>query len=298
LIFITLLLLTHVHGLVPTTTCGSLTPAKWFNLSTNDQVTLEYAVPALNSENPIPYLYGCRPISASSGSENITFTYNAQGFISYWRHYPEAIHNLTYFQSQQSPSDYYIFSAKYTSNSVLALSTRYDANGRIVNVETDQVSRSTHRLLYPSLQKPTYESFLRRSIQVPVGEVNYYYNTTNPSLASSVAIGWHGINQVTYTYGYASSGTKLSNQNITIQLMEDSPYTVNYQYYYDTNGVLTYYCVNSCSETKISFYYDTKGRFTLSSVGSVTVVSLNYDNNGNINTVQTGDGQIWQLVYA
>jgi hypothetical protein len=287
---------------VPPPGCGLFTPAKWFNLGTTDQVTLQYAVPVLNSDTFLPYLYGCLPRTASNGFENITFTYNQQNLITYWRNFPEAVHNISYIQT--TPGNYNFYSAYYHSSENIALSTRYDSIGRLVDIETDAISPSVvsrpehHR--QQILNDLKFLS-LKRSIQVPAGDINYHYTGSNLNLVSGVVIGWHGINQLFYNYQYDFSAGNLAVMNVTVQQLQDIPFSIIYQFFYDKQGNMNYYCVNNCNQFKITFSYDSNGRFTgaKSTQGTIQspLVTITYDTSGHANQVHIDDDAVWILTY-
>jgi len=302
------------NSLTPTS-CGKFTPAAWFNLNTNDQITIEFGVPGLNSEIVIPYLYGCRPLTAVmvSGSENITFQYNTQGLVTYSKYYDavpstSSMVNVSYFKSDTT-QDYWFFAATYITGSTVFLNTFTDDDDRIVTIETSAFYQGTGPYHPPhhhggrgeKNHKPvksarTIGSVLRRSIQAPLGDMNYYYQGPYLNLMSTLNVAWNGIEQVTYGYTYSITSNLLTNLNVSTSLFQDNPFYVNYSYYYDSNGVMNYYCVNSCNDQKIIFGYDTLGRLVNSTSGQDVLLLLSYDTNGNANSIQSG-GVAWTLTY-
>jgi len=282
--------------------CGEFTPAKWFNLNTNDQITINFGVPSLNSEIVIPYLYGCRPSSAVSAADTITFGYNTQGLMT-WSHASGQSVNVSYFQSDNN-QDWWFFSATYTTNSAVSLNTFTDNDDRIVTIETSayyQGGGPFHPPHHPGKnyfmeQAAMGGTWLRRNILAPLGDMNYYYQGPYDNLASTLNIAWNGIEQVTYTYLYSIQSSIITALNVSTQLFQDTPFYVNYVYHYTTTGAMDYYCVNTCDDAKIIFGYDSMGRLVNTTSGPDLTLLIQYDNNGNAAVVQSG-GITWKLSY-
>jgi len=301
--------------------CGTFTPTDWFKLTTNDQVTLDFGVPSLNSNIIIPYLYGCQPkVANSSSGDSIIFQYNSQGLVTYSSIARTVYQNISYFQSKTG-NDYYFSSAYYHSDTSLTLNTFTDSDGRIVTIETSAYSAvGPHHRPFPVPRKgyagehlkhhrhkskdlvlstnyKTEAPFIKRSIQAPLGDMNWYYDDDNTLYyATTLTVAWNGINQVIYNYNYVWNGIYPTSLNITTTLEEDNPFYLAYQYFYGSNNVMNYYCVNSCTEAKIIFGYDSQGRLINTTSGPDVLLVLSYDGNGNVNTVMSGDIS-WTLFY-
>jgi len=275
--------------------CGYFTPAQWFNLITNDQITLEFGTPPLNSDIVIPYLYGCRPTMAKSATQTITFQYNSADLLTSSSS-PSSTVNLSYWQPPND-NNYYFFSATYRTNSAVTLNTFTDSDQRIVTIETSAFYQ-TGNMIPKRDYSNDYKSggYQKRSILAPLGDFNYYYQGPSLYLASTLNVAWNGIQQVTYLYNY---NTDFNNHrvslNLTTQLFQDTPFYVNYEYHY-INGVIDYYCVNSCNSAKVLFGYDNSGRLVNSTSGLETLLSIQYDNKSNAVLVQSG-GVVWTLSY-
>lgn len=285
------------------TTCGSFTPAKWFNSNTNDQITIEYAVPSFSSEYVIPYLYGCRPTMAvaADGKTKISFTYNSQGLVTSVQS-SSTVSNMTYFQSPTT-QDWWFNSATITSNTAVSLNTFTDNDERIVSIETSAYYQGSQPFYPPHHKKAFaknqhhYDLFsFKRSILAPLGDMNYYYQGPYAYLASTLNVAWNGIEQVTYTYNYAlNNASQIVSLNVTTVLFQDTPFYINYLYHYLPSGVMDYYCVNSCEESKISFGYDSMGRL-VNSTSTQDQLLIQYDTTGNMVMVQSRT-ITWNLTY-
>jgi len=277
------------------TTCGAFTPAQWFNLDTNDQVTLEFGVISLNSDIVIPYLYGCRPKMASSPTQNISFQYNTAGLVTS-NTSPSAKVTLTYFTEG---SEYFFFSVTFVTDTAVTLNTFTDSDLRIVTIETSAYYQGNQipRIHKRDLIGDNSGGLLKRNILAPLGDMNYYYQGPYEFLASTLNVAWNGIEQVTYQYSYTFDvSNNRVGTNVTTALFQESPFYINYEYHYNNNGQIDYYCVNSCNSAKVTFGYDSMGRLVNSTNGQDILLSIQYDNNGNAVVVKFG-GTIWNLSY-
>jgi len=275
--------------------CGYFTQAQWFNLITNDQITLEFGTLPLNTDIVLPYLYGCLPTMAKSATQTLTFQYNSVGLLTSSSSAGSTL-NISYWQPPNN-SNYYFFSATYHTNSAVTLNTFTDSNQRIVTIETSAFYQgNTKQRDYLNDYKSG--GYQKRGILAPLGDFNYYYQSAQyPNLASTLNVAWNGIQQVTYLYNYNTdfpSNNRIS-LNLTTQLFQDTPFYVNYEYHY-TNGVIDYYCVNSCNSAKVIFGYDNMGRLINSTSGLETLLMIKYDGNGNAVQVQSG-AVVWTLSY-
>jgi len=278
--------------------CGSFTPLNWFNLNQNDQITIEFGVIPLNTDFIIPYLFGCRPLTATSPTESISFQYNQIGLMTSTKSGSSYQSNVQYTTLN---AEYWLESVNYiTSDNTVTLNTFTDSDQRIVTIETSAFnmnpgSNQEKRNLMKELQEGL---IWRRSIQAPLGDMNYYYDNEGISqyLASTLNVAWNGIEQVTYGYNYLFDGNNNRiGMNLTTSLFQDAPFYINFDYHY-SNGRMDYYCINSCNTAKISFGYDSMGRLVNSSNSQQTLLSIQYDNKGNAVSVQTG-GVSWTLNY-
>jgi len=273
--------------------CGQYGPAQWFNSGINNQLTLQYAAPVLTLEsNSLPFLYGCRPTVASTPYENITFTYNTEGFVSFWRHGAEN-YNASY--AKQSDSNFYLASLVLRTDEALTLTARYDASGRIAALETDQGYSSGYNHMKSPLNSLSSLTN-KRAVQDPVGDVNFHYQGTYPQYASSVDIGYQEVIELNQKFDYGIANNTMMSTNVTITLENDPSFLVLYQYYY-AGDQLSYYCVNGCNQVNVSFTYDSKGRFTGAMSNQDQYVTVTYDTgSGNPTKVQFAD-KTWQLSY-
>jgi len=275
--------------------CGTYTPAQWFNEITNDQITLEFGTPPLNSDIVIPYLYGCKPKTAKSATQTLNFGYTPAGLLSYC-YSPTSSVNVTYFQPPND-TNYYFFSATYKTNTAVTLNTFTDSNQRIVTIETSAFYNSGQVMKRDLSTYYKSEGFLKRNILAPLGDLNYYYQGPYLYLASTLNVAWNGIEQVTYLYNYLLDGNnRRVAMNVTTQLFQDPPFYITYDFHYTTNGLIDYYCVNSCNSAKVVFGYDSLNRLVNTTSGLETLLSIMYDPNGNAVTVQSG-GVVWTLTY-
>jgi len=284
IIFSTLLTLSTS---IISTTCGAFTPGMWFNLGTNDQITIEFGAISFNSDYNIPYLFGCLPKMASSPTQNISFLYNAAGLVTSSKSLTSQI-ILSYVQPIKN-GDYYFFSGTWITNLALSLNTLTDSDQRIVTIETSAFKKRTIPQKRELMTRDLLSGVMKRSILAPLGDRNYYYQGPYENLASQLNVAWNGIEQATYQYNYLNDvvNSRIVGMNVTTALFEDTPYYLNYDYHYNSAGQLDYYCVNTCNSAMVLFGYDSMGRLVNATAGQEILLTIQYDVKGNAVQVQS-----------
>jgi len=262
-------------------TCGTFVPTKWVNAPQNSLTTLTYGAPTFDISNAkyMPYLYGCKPQSATSDGYTVSYTYNAQGLVTNWNSNNNNASFIATYIELATGTGYWINTIEINLNGPSPLHhnlvARYDADHRIVGLITSEE---------------------KRSVQQIDGNTNYHYNSIIFNRPSEVDFGWHGYIEEEHLYTYTiNQDSTISTMNKTVQKFGLPDVAFFYEYLYNSTQLMTI-CTNKCTNNRVDFSYDKLNRLSgiKESVGIQSTIL--YNDAGQVQTV-TINNKKWTLTY-